>query len=491
MTKQRVHELKNRLSKHLGEYSQSVEFEMFFSALIDFNPYNSTEEILQWLKELNNTQYFSVEEISFSELQQWHFDNITGDLKHNRGKFFSIRGFQVFNSWSGELLWDQPIIDQPEIGVLGILCKKMDGVLYFLMQAKAEPGNINTYQISPTVQATRSNYMQAHGGLSTRYLEYFNGVAPVKIIFYQYQSEQGARFMEKRNRNIIVYDESSSLIELSENHRWLTMGQIKSMMEHDNTVNMDCRSVISQIRYWNEENVLDTEKLLCILNDYRDVISRSDFWLKSVSQSFAIHKSDNELNEIKKKLDWKRFFCFMSKKPISLNEVKHWNIGDKTIEHISAKYFQVLAVRIKASNREVDGWDQPIMSQRHNGVIGILATDIGGEIRFLVQMKIEPGLYDLVELAPTVQCIEQNYDSDPKPNFLEAFRRGPFIYGAKQSEEGGRFYRECSSNIIKVIDSVDISDDQNYLWISLKHLKELVQTQQMLNVELRSLLAYF
>ena len=30
---------------------------------------------------------------------------------------------------------------------MGILCKKIDGVLYFLMQAKIEPGNINKQQL--------------------------------------------------------------------------------------------------------------------------------------------------------------------------------------------------------------------------------------------------------------------------------------------------------------------------------------------------------
>ena len=34
----------------------------------------------------------------------------------------------------------------------------------YLLQAKVEPGNINKIQISPTVQATRSNYLRIHGG---------------------------------------------------------------------------------------------------------------------------------------------------------------------------------------------------------------------------------------------------------------------------------------------------------------------------------------
>ena len=48
-------------------------------------------------------------------------------------------------------------------------------MLHCLMQAKMEPGNVNPLQLSPTVQATRSNYTQVHRGTGTRYLEYFVG----------------------------------------------------------------------------------------------------------------------------------------------------------------------------------------------------------------------------------------------------------------------------------------------------------------------------
>jgi hypothetical protein len=43
-----------------------------------------------------------------------------------------------------------------------------------------------------------------HGGKSPTYLEYFNGEKDVTVLVDQLQSEQGARFLHKRNRNIIV-----------------------------------------------------------------------------------------------------------------------------------------------------------------------------------------------------------------------------------------------------------------------------------------------
>ena len=114
-----------------------------------------------------------IQKIQFSELDKWSFELETGNLKHESGKFFSIIGLDVQTNWGPIDHWTQPIIKQPEIGFLGIITKKIDGKLYCLMQAKIEPGNLNYVQLSPTLQATKSNYTQVHKGKKSLYLEYF------------------------------------------------------------------------------------------------------------------------------------------------------------------------------------------------------------------------------------------------------------------------------------------------------------------------------
>ena len=49
-------------------------------------------------------------------MQKWTFDKETGDLNHDSGGFFSIRGLHVKTNWGNIESWTQPIIDQPEIG---------------------------------------------------------------------------------------------------------------------------------------------------------------------------------------------------------------------------------------------------------------------------------------------------------------------------------------------------------------------------------------
>ena len=470
-----------------------IEFELLFSALLDVNYLNNTSSILAWLKEINQKQYFHVEEIPFNKLNQWFFDANTGDLKHNSGKFFSIRGLQVFNNQTDEILWDQPVIDQPEIGVLGLLCKPISGVLHFLMQAKAEPGNLNTYQLSPTVQATRSNYLQVHGGKRTKYIEYFDGSANVEVLFDQYQSEQGARFTGKRNRNLIVLVDKKHEVSSDENFKWLTLGQIKALMEHDNTVNMDSRSIISQIQYSGLNLSANREELITLIDNYRDISKRSRLWIEAIADLISTKIDDENLVSTQNKLTCERYFCPKQSRLIALNDVKDWNVKNTIIEHKANKYFQVLAVKISADNREVVHWDQPIIKQRSEGIVGILVSKVNEKIHILIHLKYEPGLYDSIEIAPTVQCIVNNYNISELPPYVDYFKEdaGSYIYNSRQSEEGGRFYQECSANIIREVKQNDITLYPGYMWISVSNLKKIVKFQQNINVELRRLLAYF
>ncbi len=184
----------------------------------------ATSDVLGWLKAHRIRGGASVKRIPFAELDQWSFAPGTGNLHHHTGRFFTVEG--LHSSRPQRPGWHQPIIMQPDIGILGILAKEFDGVLHFLMQAKFEPGNPNLVQLSPTVQATRSNYTQAHGGSGVKYLEYF--LDPDAALADVLQSEHGAWFYRKRNRNMIV--EVQGDIETDDAFRWFTLGQIRQLL---------------------------------------------------------------------------------------------------------------------------------------------------------------------------------------------------------------------------------------------------------------------
>ena len=169
---------------------------------------NSFDSIHKWVMERNANTPVDIKRISLEECSPWHCDNISGCITNNNGSFFQIAGLRKVerNLETGErcIVAEHPVLLQDEIGYLGIICHKFNGVMHFLMQAKIEPGNINKVQVSPTIQATRSNFLQLHGGRRPAYLDYFLHSGDYSIVVDQIQSEQSSRFLGKRNRNVVV-----------------------------------------------------------------------------------------------------------------------------------------------------------------------------------------------------------------------------------------------------------------------------------------------
>ena len=127
---------------------------------------HTLDELLAWIEERNQNLVVNIVSNRLSESDFWLYDEQTGCIRYQNHSFFEISGMKC-----GDV--EQPIILQNEIGYLGILAKEINGVLHFLMQAKIEPGNINKIQISPTIQATKSNFTQKHVGNKPAYLYYF------------------------------------------------------------------------------------------------------------------------------------------------------------------------------------------------------------------------------------------------------------------------------------------------------------------------------
>ena len=208
---------------------------------------NSLESILSWIDEKNRDLKVSIVKNKLSDSPNWFYDEKKGEIRNQNNSFFQIRGLKYYNC-DGHPVLEQPVLIQDEIGYLGIICKEINGVIHFLMQAKIEPGNVNKIQLSPTIQATKSNFTQKHGGRRPAYIEYFLNAARHTVIFDQIQSEQSSRFLGKRNRNIMIKVDDD--VEVLPSHMWITLGQLKQLMKTDNLVNMDTRTVLSCIPFY-------------------------------------------------------------------------------------------------------------------------------------------------------------------------------------------------------------------------------------------------
>jgi len=460
------------------------------SALTEANPFMTTAGSREWLCAQRDRTQINVHRIPFSRLEQWSINPTTGNIEHASGKFFTVSGINVRTNWGSLPEWDQPIINQPEVGLLGILAKRFDGILYFLMQAKCEPGNINGIQISPTLQATNSNFSLVHKGKRPLFLDYFLDLGRHNALFDQLQSEQGARFLRKRNRNIIL--EVSEDLSVPDNYCWLTLGQIKRLMLSDSVVNMDARTVISGIPFGSyDSETLDFFTSLVFPGLLPDEY-RQKLFISTLLRDCSLHTEAEILSwfaNLKSKYE-----LFVEKIP--LKQVREWVIGDDDIHHETGKYFSVIAVDVGIDNREVPRWTQPMVKSKQEGIIVFITKEINGVLHFLVQAKIEAGNLDVVEMAPTVQCITGDYREVPhehRPRFLDYVLSIPterIRYSSLQSEEGGRFYHEANRNIIiEAEEDFPLEVPENYIWMTLNQLSSLIKVNNYVNIQARSLLS--
>lgn len=465
-----------------------IEIDFFKSALATDSDVASNSEILAWIASKNASADTRIEQIPLDKMRHWSIDPDTGSVVHDSGKFFSIEGIHVETNWTNLASWDQPIINQPEIGYLGILAQKRNGVLHFLMQGKIEPGNLNIVQISPTLQATKSNYTQVHKGKKPLFLEYFNGEKKVVVLLDQLQSEQGARFLRKRNRNILVEVDEQEPIEAPENFIWITLGQLKQLIKQDNLVNMDTRTVISGIPFGS----YGTTTLA-----FFSSLSKS----KRINECLLNSALNNEiyLNDFNQITSWmtglkSRYDLNVTKKP--LKSMTDWGFNGISINHKDNKYFSVIGVNVEIGNREVVSWDQPMIKPSQEGIIAFIVKSINGVYHFLVQAKLEAGNFDVIELAPTVQCLTGNYRTNfneysvPFINEVLQARPEDIWYSAMQSEEGGRFFKEQNRNmIIEVGSDFPIDVPEKYCWMTLNQLSTFIMFNNYLNIAARSLIA--
>lgn len=438
---------------------------------------NTTQEILDWVNKRNKTLTVNIEKIPFPKDGFWYLDETDGFIRNRKNTFFQLAGLR--QSDGGKVICEQPVILQNEIGYLGIICKMIGGTLNFLMQAKIEPGNVNAIQISPTIQATKSNFTQAHGGKAPAYLEFFSHASDYDIIVDQIQSEQSSRFYKKRNRNILI-DIGTSDIEVLDSHKWMTLGQIKELMKYPNLVNMDTRTVLSCIPF----SIMKTddgeeEKIKALFDDkalYKSIFEKTDNTLPSIFNSINNYKMYSDLKD----------------ELIPLTELKDWTITDNEIVCDHPYDFKIIYCNIEIEGREVRKWDQPLVEAIGKAVFGLFTCVDEGCRYFLVKCKPEVGCFDRIELGPVVQMEPSNprNNLDPVESlFMQKLEKNEGVMkDVYLSEEGGRFYHEQNRNIIIGIDKDEIKElPDGYFWVRYSTLNNIVQFNNFLNIQLRNL----
>lgn len=444
---------------------------------------NKTEDILKWINELNSNTKVKIEETSISDNTFWFYDDYNGEVLNRKRSFFSIIGMRYFVN--DNLICEQPIIKQKEIGFLGIIVKEIDGVLNFLMQAKIEPGNVNCIQLSPTIQATKSNFIRAHGGRLPYYFDWFeNAEKNGKVVYDQIQSEQGSRFDEKRNRNIILKIEEDTDIEVYPNYKWMTLGQIKALSKIDNLVNMDTRTVLAGLPlFLNSHTLYDKEKEN-FKKHFKDEYLFNSLFSKESSNDLV--RALSLLNDYKMKNDVKKL-------PVSLKQLINWEVNEKGITCKEDADFEVRFYDIDIEGREVQNWSQPLFKAKKEGLFVLFTKVKDNERKYLISLKPEIGCFDKIEYGPTIQTFSKDTNDKSgiiEKKYFEKYINNKTLVNVLLSEEGGRFFHEQNRNIIVELDEKELETlPEGYLWVNYATLNHMCMFNNILNIQLRSLLS--
>ncbi|GAB3740951.1 NDP-hexose 2,3-dehydratase family protein [Amycolatopsis oliviviridis] len=458
--------------------ARPIDLRLAESALVGARTAAEPASFSDWFAEQSRRAWMRVERVPLDALVDWSADPHSGVIGHRSGRFFTIEGLDVRVADAPVDRWCQPIIHQPEVGILGILAKEFDGVLHFLMQAKAEPGNRNGLQLSPTVQATRSNYTRVHGGNSVPYLHYFQRPGSYRVIANVRQSEQGSWFWRKRNRNVVV--EVTEDVELLDGFCWLTLASLHRLLAFDDLINMDSRTVLSCLPFAGEHVPYSGS------SDFGAALARS-----CNPGAGSVHSTAELLGwvtEMRTRTD-------LRAARVPLTGLPDWHHADGAIVHDSGLFFEVIGVEVQAFGREVAHWRQPMFAVRETGLVAFVVRRIGGVLHVLVQARAEPGFVDEVELAPAVQCTPANHDYLPaaaRPRHLDAVLGAPagrVRFDTTLSEEGGRFYHARTRYLIVEDDGDTEIEYDRHRWMTLHQGAELLRHSYYFNIQARSLLA--
>ena len=404
---------------------------------------------LNWIKKQKIKQKIKVKISKISELNKWKYDKYK--LFHISKKFFKIVGINIKTNFFKKG-WDQPIIKQNEIGILGIV-KNIQKNKY-LLQAKLEPGNINKLQLSPTLQATKSNYSVVHGGKKVLFLNFFLGKQKYKSI----QSEQAFRYYNKHNANIIL--NTNRKIIYSNQFRWFKKDEIFWLLKKKNLINMDTLSVFSCfIKKRNIDQPINNSQ------DIKRWISNND----------------------------KKYYLTTKIKAISA--LKDWKITNEKIFHKNNNFFSIIGLNIISNTREVKKWSQPIIKGKKMSLAGFIMKDFNNTCHYLCRYILKPG-----SNKSTISCTVNTSDINNyrKLNTLSNFQKKiiknfflnektKFIYNNILSEEGGRFYHsQINYKATYLSKKKKLKTPNSYIWISQNQMIELIRKRKI-DIEARLL----
>jgi oxidase EvaA len=377
-----------------------------------------------------------VEPLDPLESREWRYTSER--VEHHTGRFFSITGLAYTAPAERERRF-QPIVDQREIGILGFVVQRGPFGVRVLVQEKMEPGNISGPQLAPTCQATTSNLERVHGGDAPPGANLFAPGVVGRLLASSLQSEQGSRFFHKRNRNMTLDLNGAAPPPSSRHLRWMAGRELLDRLSQDHAVNTDARSVLVCTPWstWVEEPFAGRRAPL-------------QAWLRA---AYHLQSGSEHARRVQAHRRWlareRRRLRGGTAHLVPLSALPGYHAAVSGLFSPPDAAWDLRHFSVRIPERERAEWDQPLIVSRGSGSSTLCIFRRGTDLRLLFRATWEPGLHDAVELHATSFRPPGNVAGPAAP--FDAIAQAPALLETLQSEEGGRFFRECTRHRIVLI----------------------------------------
>lgn len=392
-----------------------------------------------------------------SQPKDWGFRD--GALQHTSGGFFSVSGFRDLRYGQQHLL-----LHQPQGAVNGWVSRWFDGRRDYLVQARAEPGNVGGVQFGPTLQSTPANYLRLHGGAASSFAELFLNYTPnLKAVFETQQLDQGGRYAQKTKRVGMI--ETTSETQLPMGFHWVTAEVLTEAAGLDFLLNTDFKAGLAVLP-WSSDPASG------------ELTPRSDLVRKSLASRVreegygaAVMSVQGELRPLD---------------TVPLEELEDWRISANGIEPLNPdRNISVNFYKCTADAREVASWVQPLVAADGQGLVVLACRVREGLLEIRVSVSDEVGLPTGSALGPTY--LSYPGEAARPPEWLQKEVDTPWLE-THESDEGGRFYNHRSRyRLVFVPDELTIAEPG--AWLNVAELKAALMTSNLCTIQLRTVAA--
>lgn len=412
---------------------------------------DSVRELAAECSRRRNRLSARVTSIPLDNLRRWQFTT-DGSLAHDTGRFFRVMGVRTNTPTGATATLEHPIIDQPEVGVLCLFVTRIGSEMHGLVTFKFEPGTPDGIEVAPSVQATRSNYESAHGGVAVPAVEL--AIEETPSIADALQREQESWFVGKVNRNRILMLDRPIAKEVGRtvpDSVWVPVDVLLAASLRSRLLNMDLRSILSMWRTDQDPTAAATAPV----------------------HARRVRRTDIE--------------------EIPLRALTGWEVND-TIERVDRRYFSIVGRRIEgAPDREVSSWDQPLLAPVGMGQCTLLVRHDHreGRVEALVTEHERVGSIRGVTLEPTHQrgdVSDASTETRRAAMLAEAsdLARCDRIWPAIHSEEGGRFSGALVTYQIGLVPNTYPRPPSGKYWATLESIDTAISHGDRASVELRT-----